>query len=266
MILNGTEIAGRLETALRARISLLGFTPTLLVIQVGNDMASEKFLAMKEKFGTRIGVKVLRRRFEEATTESLIEALRATEEDSSINGVVVQLPLPQEIDTNAVLKALHPAKDVDGLGETPRVMPPVAGAVAEILHAGQVELVGRFAVIVGYGRLVGKPVTQWLVDQGAKIHVVDKDTPDIETYTRQADILVSGVGVPGLIKPDLIRSGVILVDAGTSESAGKLVGDIDPLCYEKASLYTPVPGGVGPVTVAVLFQNLLQLIERQDSV
>lgn len=266
MIVDGKAIKEEMGKELARRIALLGWSPKLVVLEVKGDFASEKFVALKESFAKQIGVTFDKHSFPLAiTTEQFVETVKAVSADPTVHGIVVQLPLPEHIDTNAVLAAIHPTKDVDALGSTPRVMPPVAGAVAEILVRQGVTPKGKRAVVVGYGRLVGKPVAQWLVDQGAHIHVVDKDTPDAAGFTKSADIIVSGAGVPGLLKPDMVTPGVALIDAGTSESAGKLVGDIDPLCAEKASLFTPVPGGVGPVTVAVLFKNLLDLIARQDA-
>lgn len=258
MIVDGRElrntIAEELRTALRA-----GFLrqPKLLVVRVGEDPVISQFVKQKRIFAERIGVAFELKMFPgDASTEEVIEAVK----NSDADGVVVQLPLPAGIDTEKVLAAIPQAKDVDALSPRPIVNATVAGAVEEILDRNDIEVHGMKAVVVGKGKLVGIPVGLWLESEGAEVLYVDKATKNIGEITKSADLIVCGAGVPGLIKPDMVREGVVLIDAGTSESAGVVRGDCDPLCAEKAKLFTPVPGGVGPVTIAILFKNLFELV------
>ncbi len=271
MIVDGKKIRDEIKAELKKEVGFLALRPQLALVQVGTDPASTKFVSMKRAFAEEIGVACIFRQLPEATTtEELQREISVLNADPRVNGIVVQLPLPAHIDTDAVIEAIHPGKDPDSLRtfseEERGVPPPVAGAVEEILDRNGITPEGLQAVVIGYGRLVGKPVAQWLVDRGAHLHVVDEHTEARrrDALLGNADIIVSGAGVPGLLKPEMVKQGVILIDAGTSETGGKLVGDIDPRCAEKAALYTPVPGGVGPITVAIIFKNLLLLIGRQS--
>ncbi len=261
MLVNGNEIAKDIEQSLKKQIS--GRRLVLAIMQVGSDPASAKFVERKCQFGKRVGVEVVVRTFDENVSETtLAREVRALVIAENVHGIVVQLPLPKHIDAQKILSLIPPQKDPDALSSNPSVLPPVAGAVAEILKWRDFAVRNIHAVVIGRGRLVGKPVAEWLDESGARVKVLGRDTHDVATHTLTADLIVSGAGVPGLISPDMIHNGVALIDAGTSEQAGALVGDIDPACAEKAVLYTPVPGGVGPVTVAKLFENLVTLASR----
>jgi 5,10-methylene-tetrahydrofolate dehydrogenase/methenyl tetrahydrofolate cyclohydrolase len=138
----------------------------------------------------------------------------------------------------------------------------VVAAVAEICRDTKVEIRGRKALVLGHGRLVGVPVAVWLKEQGADVAIIDKPMPNLADFTKNADIIVCGTGVPGIIKPEMLKHGVVLFDAGTSEDGGVIVGDATPHCEEIASIFTPVPGGIGPITVAMIFKNLLILAQK----
>jgi 5,10-methylene-tetrahydrofolate dehydrogenase/methenyl tetrahydrofolate cyclohydrolase len=259
MLVDGNAIAADIQASLKNHLE--GRSLTLVVVQVGSDAASSKFIEKKREFGEKIGIEVKLQLFRDSVTEEeLAGEIRTLAADEAVHGIVVQLPLPAHINTKAILNLVPSEKDPDALSERPCVLPPVAAAVAEILQRYRVDVVGKRAIIVGRGRLVGVPVAQWLDGAGAEVETFGRDD-NITMYTKTADIIIAGTGVPGLLKPDMIKDGVVLIDAGTSEAAGKLVGDIDPACAEKAYLYTPVPGGVGPVTVAKLFENLVTLGE-----
>lgn len=258
MIVDGRAITHELQEKIKKEAA--GKRLALAVVFVGDDLASEKFIARKKKFGEVVGVSVEIFSFPADADENLVrtEIVRLAE-DPSVDGVIIQLPLPLHYDTPALLNLIPPEKDVDALSAHPRVLSPVVGAIKEILARHGVSLMGAHVVVVGRGALVGKPVAAWAEGEGADVKSVDKETEDIARYTREADILITGAGVPGLVTPGMVKDGAILIDAGTSESQGKLVGDIDPLCADKAALFTPVPGGVGPITVAMLFFNLMQI-------
>lgn len=242
-------------------------TPILELVVVGDDPVTQRFVRAKCEFAERVGVDVRVHAFSiEATTQDLVDAVRGLNHTVPF-GVVVQLPLPAHVSTHVVLNTVPARADVDVLSRTAweefcsevsLVVPPVAAAAWYALATHRQPTSTDAIAVVGQGELVGKPICTLLENHKLAYRVVDKDTPQDERVEilGQADIIVTGVGIPGLIKPEDIKPGVTLVDAGTSESAGVLAGDIDPLCYEKAEWYTPVPGGIGPLTVAMIFVNL----------
>jgi methylenetetrahydrofolate dehydrogenase (NADP+)/methenyltetrahydrofolate cyclohydrolase len=170
------------------------------------------------------------------------------------------------MDTKAILDSIPVEKDADVLSSVARttgaLLPPVVSAVKKILEFGKVEVKGKKTVVVGSGFLVGAPVAAWLIQQGAEVKVVNRSTGNLSELLHDADIIVSGAGSPHFIKPDMLKQGVVLIDAGTSESDGTITGDADLACAEKCSVFTPVPGGVGPLAVACLFENVVTLAER----
>lgn len=260
MIVDGRAIAQKIKGELVLKFKTQPVT-RLDVIMVGEDPASLKFVEIKERFGAAVGVEVRRHEFPEAVLrEDLIELLNRLAIDDKSGGIIIQLPLPAHLNADELIKLIPPAKDVDALAPESRVLPPVAGAVAEILTLQKVKLSGTRAVVVGRGRLVGMPVSIWLTQAGANVIVADSKTSNLPELLSTADLIVTGVGKPHLIKPQMLKDEVVLIDAGTSEAAGELAGDADPTCAAKCSIFTPVPGGVGPITVAKLFENLYSLI------
>ncbi len=235
-------------------------------VQFGQDVASTKFVGMKMAVAKTLGIHAEHVRSDAANT---IDALAVLQEaiDADYDGIVVQLPVPEGIDATTLVNILPVEKDIDVLstaalmafatGSSGR-MPPVAAAVELILTIYKVSLDDKKVVIRGKGKLVGETVMMLLDSKGVPYAAIDINTPEEEQLAllKEADVIVSGIGVPHSLTPDMVQEGVVLIDAGTSEQTGKMVGDIDPACAEKASLYTPVPGGVGPITVACLFRNL----------
>lgn len=270
MIIDGTAIAKRMLTQLRSTVEQMSHSPKVRVLLVGSDSATELFVRIKKRQAQQVGIELFVERFpEDVSTKTLCDALRCATEDA----LVVQLPLPSQVDTDSVLSAIPPEKDADVLspkayasflgGQSGALLPPVVAAVRAVLIEGNFSVVGKRAVVVGAGRLVGDPVAQWLKNKGALVEVVTLESGGLEQALSTAELIVSGTGVPHLIKDDAIPSGVALVDAGTAESGTALVGDIDPSCAEKSVLYTPVPGGIGPITVAVLLQNAVEISARR---
>lgn len=258
MIINGRQIAEDIKQELKAELE--GKNLVLAVIWVGDDPATGKFVALKKKFGEAIGVEVrVLECGEEITEEELAEQMQKLADDSGVNGIIVQLPLPKQINVSRILNLIPANKDVDALTDDASVLSPVTGAVKEIFERNNVDLNNKRIVVVGKGKLVGRPTAIWLAQEGYEVEIVDRSTKDLAGALLGAEVIISGVGEPGLIKPGFIQEGVVLIDAGTSESAGKLAGDADPACAEKCALFTPVPGGVGPITVAIIFKNLIQL-------
>lgn len=236
MIIDGKKIADEILDSLPGG-------GTLGVVMNAGDAASNSFVKIKERAAARVGVVV--KRF---APEELDQALLC-------DGVLVQLPIAN---AEELLAKIPGDKDVDALGPHPKVISPVAGAVKEILLRAGVDAQGKKAVVVGAGRLVGQPVAALLRELGAEVSVITTAQGSLEEL-KGADIVVSGAGSPGLIQPQMLKQGVVLVDAGTSEQGGKVAGDAVAACADVASVFTPVPGGVGPVAVAMIFKNLFAL-------
>lgn len=265
MIVDGRAIASSILSDVRSRTARAA---TVRAVVVAPSAATESYLSIKAARAEEAGMHLeVVRLPDHATEEEVITAVTRAGADA----VIVQLPLPEHLDTRAILNSIPPELDADVLSarayarfadnDDNALLPPVVAAIAEILERSQVFVAGKGAMVIGQGRLVGMPVAAWLVNQGAEVMVVTKEAGDLSRL-EEADIIVSGAGSPALIQPHHIQEGVVLIDAGTSESGGAIVGDADPACAEKAAVFTPVPGGVGPVAVACLFRNVMLLMER----
>ncbi len=258
MIIDGKKLAAQVERSVVQELD--GKKLTLAIVCVGNDLISLRYINKKKEMGARLGVSVLLHVFDAMISEGeLIREIQGIVGDKNVDGVIVQLPLPRHISMEKITGLIPPEKDVDALGTHPRVFPPVVGAVREICNEYGISLKDKNIVVVGKGKLVGKPAAAWARKEGAQVEVVDRSTQDPISLFKRADVIISGAGVPSLITPEKIKEGVLLFDAATSEMSGKLVGDINSACVEKAGLYTPVPGGIGPLTVVLLFKNLVEL-------
>lgn len=267
MIINGRAIAS--EILKEVETSLNGKRPLVRVIVMQPSAATESYLRIKQIRAEEAGMDLqLIRMEDDATTEDIIHKIGLAGSDA----MLVQLPLPGHIDTARVLAAIPRNQDADVLsenayaafenGEEGALVPPVAGAVAEILSRSGVEVTGKRAVVVGQGKLVGMPALVLLRRLGADAITMYRETPDPAAILREADIIVSGAGQAHFITPDMVKEGSVLIDAGTSESNGSIAGDFHPDCAAKAAVFTPVPGGVGPVAVAMLFKNAARLGEK----
>jgi len=264
MIIDGKKIAADMYEALAKRRALFETPVRLGIVVVGENSVIESFVGMKVKAATRLNVEMMRMSLPETVTTE--DVVRATEElAQTTDAIIVQLPLPKHVDIHRALAAIPKEKDVDALNpdipeEKRLVHAPVALAVVEILKRNNVKIEGARTVVVGAGRLVGKPSAWLLKSLGADVSMFTLQQGSIEDL-KDADIIVSGAGNPGFIKPEHVKEGVALVDAGTSELKKKIHGDADPACAEKAAVFTPVPGGVGPVAVAMIFRNLFDLVD-----
>lgn len=273
MRIDGRKIKEELRENLRKEVLSCKKSPHLAVISVGENAVIRSFVNIKKRFALNIGVFFSEEMFpEEVSFSQIKEAIEKLNENPRITGVIVQLPLPFHLDTEAVLNLISHKKDVDVLsreankifekGES-RILPPVVGAIAEIFQRERIEISQHKKVVVlGQGRLVGAPIAIWLRLKKIDPVVVDRPTANLPIILQDADIIISGTGVAGIIKPEMIKKGVVLIDAGTSESGGVIAGDADPRCEATASIFTPVPGGVGPITVAMIFRNLIILGNR----
>ena len=265
-------MAEEIKAELKTEVLGLNKKIRLAVIKVGKNPVTEKFLEQKKKFGSAVGVDVRMYELPETiSTNQLRGKLAEIVHIKENTGVIIQLPLPKQINTQYILDAIIPEKDTDMLSSKSvglfssgrsKILPPVVGAIKYIFDKNNVGVKGKKVTVIGAGRLVGKPVATWLINHGAAVTVIDENIKDISKFTKDADIIVSGVGKPNLINPDMVKEGAVAIDCGASESAGKLAGDINLAVAGKASLFSPVPGGVGPLTVAMLFKNLAELAKK----
>lgn len=275
MIIDGRALAEEVLARAKTLVQVLPHPPRVLAIVANKTPATKSYLAIKAKRAADAGCMLEELHFDvhTATTEELRIAVLYADADA----IIVQLPLPGGIDTKKVCDAIPIEKDADVLSSAartqfemkglrnPSLLPPVVGAVREIFRTQGIEPREKTAVVIGRGFLVGAPVATWLAREGSHVTVLTRTSEDFAAALRAADIIVSGAGSPHLIKPEMLRQGVVLIDAGTSESGGTIVGDADPSCADKCSLFTPVPGGVGPLAVACLFANVVTLAERKNS-
>jgi methylenetetrahydrofolate dehydrogenase (NADP+)/methenyltetrahydrofolate cyclohydrolase len=262
MIVDGKEIARGIIADLARERALLPHAPRLAIIVASEDPVTTAYVRTKERSAAQLGVELRKEILSpDVSTERIIALMQ--ELALHADGIVVQLPLPSGVDTARVIAAIPTALDVDVLNPTSggKIQAPVAGAIEEILTHYSVAARDKNAVVVGQGALVGTPAAALLRRLGAKVTIVTTEQGSL-TELKDADIIVSGAGSPGLIKPEMLKKGVVLIDAGTSEYSGKIAGDADPSCADVASLFTPVPGGVGPIAIAMLFKNLFTLAAK----
>lgn len=264
MVVDGIEIAADIYREIKNILSHMSGAPHLTIFTCAPDFATRKYLELKKRRASDVGIAINVIEIPAgSSTEDFIQSMERS--FIQTDGVVVQLPLPKQLDTERILKAIPTELDVDGVNYSGRVqqaLPPVVGAIDEIARRNNVLFAGSTIVIVGEGRLVGKPAKLWVESHGWKSMVVTEITPHPEKFFSAADILILGAGQSGLITPEKIKNDVVIFDAGTSEDSGKLVGDATPDCKHKAALITPVPGGIGPITIAVLLRNLVLLSHK----
>jgi len=273
----GKPIADAMLEAVAAKVAGLKEKPTLAVIIAEGDPASELYVSKKQAACKKVGVHSLRFDIPKTeTTEKLLALIHKLNADPKVDGVLVQLPLPKQIDENAVIEAIDPAKDVDGfhpinLGRLSRgdeaaaLVSATPKGIIKLLESVNYNVSGKICAVVGTSNIVGKPVACLLMNRKATVITANSRTPDLGAVTRQADVLVVGVGKPGLIRGDMVKPGAVVIDVGTTKLAnGKLAGDVDfDTASHVASAMTPVPGGVGPMTIASLLDNTLVAYERR---
>lgn len=260
MLIDGKKIAEEVKDSLKKEIEKSGKKLKLAIAQVGENEVSKKFIEKKVKFAEEIGVKTEIYNFPaNISTGELYEKMAEICHTKENDGVILQLPLPNQIDTQYVLNSITPQKDVDVLSSRSfgdfvtgrgKILPPLVGVIKTIFEKYDIKPVGKNIVIIGRGILVGKPIANWLINEGATVIILNSKTLNPKPFTIMADIIISGAGKPGLIKSDMVKERVIIID---------VAGDVEPVVAEKASLFTPILGGVGPITVAMLFKNLIEL-------
>ncbi len=275
-LLDGIELKKEIQEKLLKKVEKISSTspkPTLVIIQVGDKAESNVYVRQKVGFGKVIGVNVNHLKLPETTSEKdLIIFVKETCADKNVHGLIVQLPLPAHIHKDNVLDVIDPKKDVDGMspsnvkklwaGDSTAIVSPTARGVFTLLKKNNVDLQGKHAVIVGRSMLVGKPIFALMIEYGATATICHSKTVDLKKYTKDADILVAAVGKPSIITADYVKAGQIVIDVGLSvteeEGERHLRGDVDfEGVKDIVGMMTPVPGGIGPLTVASLFENLL---------
>lgn len=271
-LLLGKEIAQKILNDIKKRLpeKKLG----LAVIQVGSNPASEIYIKEKKKIAQSLGIGFWMTKLPPTVSQEKVQNIvLKIGRDPAISGIIIQLPLPPQFRTQEILNCIPLKKDVDvlssvalglfALGQLP-ILPPTIKAIALLLKASHTSLKGKRVTVVGAGRLVGLPLIFWLLSQGATVSVANKFTKDLSLLTKKADILISATGKPLLIKGNMVKKGAVVIDAGTSVEGGRTKGDVDLKSVAKKAKYlAPVPGGVGPLTVACLFYNLLTLAQLQ---
>jgi methylenetetrahydrofolate dehydrogenase (NADP+)/methenyltetrahydrofolate cyclohydrolase len=275
-LIDGAKIASEIREGVKRKAGRLSFRPGLATVLVGDDPASRMYVSMKQRACGDVGFHSESVELAGTVSESeVVSVLGRLNGKAGIHGILVQLPLPKSIDVRRVLEALSPLKDVDGLhpltmgrlvAGDESLAPATPKGVMRILDECKIGLEGREVVIVNHSSVVGKPLALMMLNRNATVTVCHKYTRDLRSRTLGADVLVSAAGVPCLIKSDMVKDGVVVVDAGISKVGGKTVGDVDfDSVSKKASWITPVPGGVGPMTIAMLLENTLSAAVRQNS-
>lgn len=271
-ILDGKQIAKDYRQGLQNQVEALkekGFTPKLSVILVGNDGASQSYVRSKKKAAEKVGmISEIVHLEETATEEEVLNELNRLNNDDSVSGILVQVPLPKQVSEQKILEAINPDKDVDGFHpinigklyiDEQTFVPCTPLGIMEILKHADIDLEGKNAVVIGRSHIVGQPVSKLLLQKNASVTILHSRSKDMASYLKDADVIVSAVGKPGLVTKDVVKEGAVIIDVGnTPDEDGKLKGDVDyDAVKEIAGAITPVPGGVGPLTITMVLNNTL---------
>lgn len=277
IILDGRAVsAAEREAAAQVTASLIddGVIPCLAVLVVGGDPASQIYVSNKEKACRKAGIRSLVIRLRaDCSQKEVEETISNLNGDPFVHGILVQLPLPRHLDTNRIISLIRPGKDVDGfhavnsgklMNGQEGFVPCTPLGVMRLLEAYAIPVEGRHAVVIGRSNIVGKPMAMLLLSKNATVTICHSKTTNLPELTRQADILVSAVGRPCFVTPDMVKSGAVVIDVGVNRIDGHVVGDVDPAVSEVAGFLTPVPGGVGQMTVAMLLANTVEAARKLD--
>lgn len=276
-LLDGKALANDILDKLSLKVKQLDTAPNLVVIQVGNDPASSVYVRNKQRTAKQVGIKSSTINVSEQVTQyQLLEIIDKYNNDASVNGILVQLPLPEHIDEQVILEAISPMKDVDGfhplnvgklnIGQK-QMIPSTPAGIMELLKANHIELEGKHVVIVGRSNIVGKPMAHLLLEANATVTIAHSRTKNLKQLTQMADILVVAVGQPELITKDYVKTGAVVIDVGINRTESGLKGDVDfNSVKSKVAAITPVPGGVGPMTIAMLMNQTYQAYCTQNDI
>lgn len=272
LLLNGFELAKQCRAELAERVKTMPRAPKLAVILVGDNPASAIYVRNKEKAAAEVGIESLVYRIEQTTQGELIALIEQLNADDSVDGILVQMPLPAPLNEREILQAINPAKDVDGfhplnlgkllIGEPAPVACTPKGCM-KLIHLAKRDLTGLHAVVIGRSVIVGKPMAQLLLNANCTVTTAHSKTRDLPALCRTADIVVAAIGKPKTVKADWIKDGAIVIDVGINRlEDGKLCGDVDfDACFDKCAAITPVPKGVGPMTIAMLLENTVDVAQ-----
>lgn len=275
-ILSGKAVAAMVKTAVAKELATLDYQPGLATVLVGDDPGSHSYVRGKRKDAEEVGIRSIHHGLDESTSQDeLLSVIGELNEDPEVDGILVQLPVPGDLDGEAAVEAINPAKDVDGLHPfslgllvlgRPGLRPCTPSGVMRLLDHYEIEVSGARVAVVGRSFLVGRPLSLMLSERGADatVSMAHSRTRELAALTREADILVVATGAPGLIGPEHVKGGATVIDVGVNRTEGGLVGDVDfESVVEVAGAITPVPGGVGPMTRAMLLSNTLRAAEAR---
>lgn len=274
MILDGKSVKNTVLDELRVKVNKLEIKPKLVVIQVGNDEASNVYIRQKCNMCSYVGYDYDHVKLDsEVTNDDVLELINKLNNDDSVTGIMVQLPIPKQLDANMIINSINPIKDVDGLTENNNgklfcgndgIYSCTPSGIMELLDRYNVSIASRHVVIIGRSNLVGKPMAMMMLNRDATVTICHSKTKDLEKYTKMADVLVVAVGKPNFITGNMVKDGAVIVDVGINRTDLGLCGDVDfSSVSEKVSYITPVPGGVGPMTVATLAKNVYKALKLQ---
>lgn len=276
IVLDGKSLALKIRQELKQKVEEQAVKPGLVVLLVGEDPASQIYVRNKERAANEAGFHSVVERLPETTTqEELLEKIKTLNEDDAIHGILVQLPLPKQIDSQTVLEAIIPEKDVDGfhpvnlgklLQKDESIVPCTPKGIIRLLEEYEIDLTGKEMVVIGQSTIVGRPMALLGLNRGATVTVCHSRTKDLEKQIARADIIVSAVGKPNLVLKEHVKKGAVIIDVGINRlESGKLVGDVDfDGVKDQASAITPVPGGVGPMTIAMLLEQTYLNASKRD--
>ncbi|MGH7157074.1 MAG: tetrahydrofolate dehydrogenase/cyclohydrolase catalytic domain-containing protein [Candidatus Saccharimonadales bacterium] len=262
-LLNGTELAGFIKQQHAGQVRALQASkiyPKLAIVQAKDDPVINTYVRLKNEYGSDIGVAVDVHKVGQSEIPELLNKLTT---DESVHGIIIQLPLPDPSKTDEMVNLVDPKKDVDALGEKSEFEPATPMAILWLLSGYNIDLAGRKILLIGRGKLVGAPLEKMLRDSGHDVVVIDREIPDLANHTKEADVIITATGSPAILYPDMIKQGAVVVDAGVASEEGKTVGDLASEVYQRDDLtITPEKGGVGPLTVSALFENVIRAAQH----
>lgn len=258
-LLNGAEIAGYIKERHARQVWALRHDkvfPKLAIVQAKDDPVINTYVQLKKEYGADVGAEVEEHKVAQSEVPEILNKLSISED---VHGIIVQLPLEDPTETDRIVNLVDPNKDVDALGDKSKFEPATPMAILWLLNGYNIELRGKNILLIGRGKLVGAPLEKMLKQSDLKVQVIDREIPDLKSHTQEADIIITATGSPAILYPDMIKQGAVVVDAGVASEHGKTVGDLAPEVYERDDLtLTPQKGGVGPLTVCALFENVIR--------
>ena len=274
-LIDGKAISKEIKQKLKEEVSLLKRKPTLVVISVGNNAASEIYVHQKEKVAKDIGYNFIHLAYDSVLEKDLIKKINTLNNDTNVDGIIVQLPLPESLNSNRIINSIDSDKDVDGLtyinagkllNKEPCLVSCTPMGIMYLFQHEHISLEGKNVVVIGRSNLVGKPLFNLLNNANATVTLCHSKTRDVSMYTREADIVIIAIGQKGFLTKDMLKEGSIVIDVGINRVNDKIYGDVDfDNCLDKVSKITPVPGGVGPMTVIMLMQNVLLAYQKKEN-